>query len=635
MASPATDVFLSYKAEDRARLKPLVDALEAEGFTVWWDARIGGGTNWQKEIEKHLDAAKCVLVAWTKRSVGDAGHFVRDEARRAQRRGAYLPIRLDLVQPPLGFGEIQALPLKGWKGDPADPLFRAVADAVRDCLKHGRISGGQVQHYSPPVSRRFVIVSGAGVAAAAATGAWFLLRPTATNAKRIAVMPFANLSGSKDQDYFAEGVAEELRSALIRIGLQVIGRASSDAVKDMDTKTAAARLDVAYILAGSIRRSASTMRINAQLLSGSDGVERWAESYDRTGGDEIKIQTDIAANVAQALNIALGAAGRAALTIGGTADDIAHDLFLRARRLFWVADDSPTIAQSIALLDAAIARDPNYAEAYWLKSRNLEWLGNVYSKSPADTALKLSEAEAAARKAIALAPRLGSAFVSLARIDADRLQFASAYDNMRRGLAVSPGDREVIVVASLFMQQFGDSRDALRLADRLISLDPLQAQSFVRRAEVLYTMRDYAQSIALNRKILSLSPDYSYAHLQIANCLLMLNRLVEAKIEYAKLPDGDVLRLAGEAATAARGGDRATKDALLTRLRAQFGEAANYQYAQVYAQSHDLDDAFAAIDKAVAAKDAGLQELKVDPLLDPIRADPRYAALLKRLKFPA
>lgn len=100
----ASDVFISYKAEDRQRLVPLVAALEAEGFSVWWDARIGGGANWRQEIERHLDAASCVIVAWSKRSVGPEGHFVRDEASRALKLGTYLPVLLDAVDPPLGFG---------------------------------------------------------------------------------------------------------------------------------------------------------------------------------------------------------------------------------------------------------------------------------------------------------------------------------------------------------------------------------------------------------------------------------------------------------------------------------------------------------------------------------------------------
>ena len=139
MASPVIDVFLSYKAEDRARLSPLVAALEAEGFIVWWDARIGGGANWRDDIQEHLDAARCVIVAWTKRSIGREGNFVRDEATRAQRRGIYLPIRLDPIEPPLGFGEVQAISLKGWRGDRSDPRFTALVNAIHACIsgEHG------------------------------------------------------------------------------------------------------------------------------------------------------------------------------------------------------------------------------------------------------------------------------------------------------------------------------------------------------------------------------------------------------------------------------------------------------------------------------------------------------------------
>ena len=104
------EVFVSYKAEDRTRLKPLVDALEAEGFDVWWDAHIGGGTDWREEIQQHLDAARCVIVAWSERSVGPDGHFVRDEASAAQQAGSYVPIKIDAVKQPLGFGGIQPRP---------------------------------------------------------------------------------------------------------------------------------------------------------------------------------------------------------------------------------------------------------------------------------------------------------------------------------------------------------------------------------------------------------------------------------------------------------------------------------------------------------------------------------------------
>ena len=226
MIDQPAQVFISYKSEDRARVQPLVAALEAEGFSVWWDAHIGGGTNWQNEIEQHLDAAKCVVVAWTKRSVGNDGHFVRDEARRAQRHGAYLPVCLDPVEPPLGFGETQALLLQGWKGDRADPRFRALVDAVRACLSGERAVAATVHTSEPRVSRRVVITSGIGAVVIAGAGGWALYKPGAAAAwNRIAVMSFSNMSGDATQAYFSDGIAEELRGALSRVGMRVIGKA--------------------------------------------------------------------------------------------------------------------------------------------------------------------------------------------------------------------------------------------------------------------------------------------------------------------------------------------------------------------------------------------------------------------------
>jgi len=190
----ATDVFVSYKAEDRARLRPLVAALEDEGFTVWWDTHIGGGAHWREDIQAHLDAAKCVIVVWSKRSVGPEGDFVRDEASRARKRGAYLPVRLDPIDPPLGFGEVQAISLKGWKGDRSDPRFLTLAESIRR-----RIAGEDIAHVDlgrreHGVSRRTLVAGSAGVAAIlGASGGWLILRSAPANARRIAVLPFDNL----------------------------------------------------------------------------------------------------------------------------------------------------------------------------------------------------------------------------------------------------------------------------------------------------------------------------------------------------------------------------------------------------------------------------------------------------------
>ena len=635
MAGAAIDVFLSYKSEDRRRLKPLVDALEAEGFSLWWDAQIGGGANWHDVIEEHLASARCVLVAWTKRSVGQEGNFVRDEARRAQRRGAYLPIRLDAVEPPLGFGEVQALPLYRWKGDRTDPKFQAIAQAIRNTIAGETVAHARAYHHEPRISRRVLMAGGAGVAAMTGLGAggWLLLKPT-TNTKRVAVMPFANLSGDKEQAFFCEGIAEELRGALTRIGLEVIGRASSEAVKDLDIRAAASKLGVSNVLTGSVRRSAETIRITAQLVGGFDGVERWAQTYDRAPGDAIKIQTDIATNVLQALSIALGRAGRAALTLGGTTDSTAQSIYLQANEQFHTVDGRDAFREIDGLLNAAIRRDPSYADAYILKSRSLELLASDGPESPTVTSDYLAQAEIAAKHALEIAPGLGAAYTVLALINADQLNFRGAVQNNQRALAVSPNDPDVISQGSIMLQYFGDAHRALELADRGIALDPLRATSYGRKASIQITLRQYAQSIESARKALELAPQHFSGHLFIGSCLTLMNQFSRAKAEFEKTPVDNADRLKGEALAAARSHDRAGAEQIMARLRRLQGASASYQYAQIYAQGGDIDRAFAELNVALRIRDTGLGSLKTDPFLDPIRGDARYTALLSTLNFP-
>src|SRR5690348_4370972 len=278
------DVFVSYKAEDRRRVKPLVEALQADGFSVWWDEQIGGGAAWRHAIESELNAAKCVIVAWSKRSVGEEGTFVQDEATRAQQRHVYVPVTIDKCHLPLGFGETQALPLTGWHGNRSDPHYLAVLDAVRRNVGTKRRPAPSAS-LRPKVDRRTAIAGGAVAAAAVAgVGGWTFLRSSPASASRsIAVLPFSNLSGDPAQAYFSDGIAEEIRSALTRIGgLKVVGRTSSEAVRKDDAATAAKKLGVSNILTGSVRQSPSTIRINAELIDGRSGIDKWSQGYDRS-----------------------------------------------------------------------------------------------------------------------------------------------------------------------------------------------------------------------------------------------------------------------------------------------------------------------------------------------------------------
>ncbi|MFL6776363.1 MAG: TIR domain-containing protein, partial [Sphingomicrobium sp.] len=597
MTSQAADVFISYKAEDRARVRPLVAALEAEGFSVWWDTHIGGGAHWREDIQEHLDAAKCVIVVWSKRSVGAEGDFVRDEASRARKRGAYLPVRLDPVEPPLGFGEVQAISLKRWKGDRSDPRFLAVVESIKRRIAGEDIAHVILGHHGANVSRRTLVAGGTAIGAVAAGGSWFLLKPAPANAKRIAVLPFDNLSNDASQVYFSEGVAEELRAALARIGLEVIGRASSDAVKNLDTKVIASKLGVANILTGSVRRSSEMVRISAQLVGGSDGVQRWQETYDRAPEDEIKIQTDIATNVAQSLSIALGQAGKTALTLGGTADSSAQDLYLRAAELYRNDTGEDAVREAVRLLDAAIGRDRNYANAFRMKANFLEYLATSYSKNADEMTRGKDAAEAAARRAIAIAPRLGAAYAELAGIEEDRFNFDKAQQFMREAMALSPADPKVIST-SMYVEWYvcGQPQKALSLADRLAELNPLTPTSYSVRSAILIDLRRYDEAIGAARKSLQLAPGREWPHQLIGDSLILMDRPNEAKAEFGSVASDDLYRLRSEGVMAARSGDTSAVERIVSQIQKVSGDSAMFQYAQIYAQARQLDHAFEALE---------------------------------------
>lgn len=633
MAISAVDVFISYKAEDRPRLAPLVATFEAAGLSVWWDARIAHGANWRREIEEHLDAARCVVVAWSKGSVGPQGHFVRDEAARALRRGAYLPICIDDVEPPLGFGEVQALSLRNWKGKTSDPRVAALVEAVRARL-NGEVAVPAWHPPPPQFRRRSVVIGATAAAAAAAAGGWIWLRPRSAQEQRIAVLPFVNLSNDPEQAYFSEGIAEELRLALSRIGMEVIGRESSAAVKNLETKAAAAKLKVAHLLTGSVRRSPDLIRITAQLVDGSDGVERWAQTYDRAPGDSIKIQSDIATHVARALSVTIGSAGRAALALGGTVSSLAQDLLLRGRERWITAREEGEFDQALRLTDAAIAEDHNYADAHVQRSLILTTIAENFLGDAAESKQRLAMAEAAAKRAAQIAPKLGAADIALARIAYNRLDIDGLLRHTERALSLSPDDPRVLLDAATTLATLDRGEAGLEIAQRMIALDGLNARAHARMSLVMLLLRRYPDAIQAVRRANAIAPGNPARHGTAGDCWLLMGKLDEARAEYARMPEDDYLRITGEAIVAARSGDRVAAERGIARLRALYGPDTTYQYAMIHAQLGDRDRAFAELDKALAVRDPGLVGLKTDAFLDPLRGDPRFGRLIQKLGFP-
>jgi serine/threonine-protein kinase len=631
-----SDVFVSYKAEDRKRVRPLVEALQADGYSVWWDEQIGGGAAWRHAIEAELNAAKCVIVVWSKRSVGPEGEFVHDEASRAKERHVYVPVRIENVHLPLGFGETQALPLTGWHGDRADPHYQAVLAAVRRLVGDGVPHGPSVPLSRTAVTRRTAIAGGAVAAAAiAVSGAWMLLRPSSAAASAsVAVLPFANLSGDPAQAYFSDGIAEEIRSALARLGgLTVIGRTSSEAVRNDDAQTVARKLHVGNILTGSVRQSPSMIRISAELIDGRTGADRWTQDYDRSPGDVIKIQTDIAENVATALSAALGKAVRAAITVGGTRDPEAQKLLLQAIEAGRTRRQAGT-QRAINLLDAAIDLDPNYADAYARKSAYLSYYAGNFAVTVPQVEAYLSTALQAANQAIRTAPNLATAHQALAQYFITELDIARGNAELRRALELAPSNADAISNYAVLQVRLLHPGEALRLADKSLTLDPLDPSSYFRRFLVLFYSRKYAEALSYSKEVERNSPEL-FGWPEFAGwAAIFSGDLNGAQPYFDRAPPDDFHRLVGEADLLIRTGRRAEVEGKLARLRKVGGDTLNFQYSQVYAQLGDKDRAFAALDRAWKLRDAGLAWIRVDPHLDPLRSDPRFAELVGTMNFP-
>jgi len=624
-----TDLFVSYKAEDRARVAPLVQALQADGYSVWWDAEIGGGEEWRDTICKHLDAAHRVIVVWSKKSVGQHGNFVRDEATRALKRRAYLPVRIDKVDPPLGFGEMQSLDLVGWKGNRDDAKYGALVAALRN----ERATAAPDRRKG--VDRRAAIGGTAAVAAAAAVGGWALLRPKTAKADSIAVLPFANLSGDPAQDYFSDGIAEELRSALARIaGLKVVGRISSEAVRDEDAKQVARKLSVANILTGSVRRSPGAIRVNAQLLDGSNGMERWSEIYNRAAGDALDVQTDIATNVARALSFNL-AQGDASVRSGGTSNPAAQDLYLKAMAARQMGLSEDLFRQVVELLDAAIALDGKFALAYAQKAIIQTDLAGMFSDTPAGFAQGYAAAALSAKRAIGLAPHLAVGHAALAEALSGLLDVRGADSEYRKAAATGENDAVVMTEYGFFLSHTGRPAEGLTAAERGVALDPLNPRAHAALGDCLFELKRYADSVRASEKVIALAkvaPEIAYV--RIGENYMFLGELAKARQSISHAADDNLFRLTIEAILEARTGNRKGSDEQLARLKQEAGDTALYQQAEVLAQQKEVDAALTALERAMQVRDPGLIALSGDQYLEPLHSDPRFKALATKLGFP-
>jgi TolB-like protein/tetratricopeptide (TPR) repeat protein len=605
--------------------------LAAAGHEVWWDALIDGGAAFAKLIEARLNAADAIVAIWSATSV--ESDWVRDEAAHGRDRKCLVPVSLDGTQPPLGFRQYHTVDLSGWQGGIVEPALQSLIRGIAT-VRGVKPAPTMLAPAGRPSRRKLLLASG-GAAVAIVAGGIVVFKPFGGRAvaNSVAVLPFANLSGDPTQAYFSDGLSEEVRSALARNErLKVAAPTSSNKFRahEEDAKTIAAKLGVAFLLEGSVRRAGNTVRIAAELVDAATGFSKWSQTFDRQMTDIFAVQSEIARTVAGALDIEVAAG--AAKVPGGTTNVAAYEAYLRGRALFDLSADQASDRAALAQFDAAIAADPNYAAARAARSRTLTAIANQYTEGKALRPL-YDEAIAEARRAVALAPDFDDAQSALGyTLSTGRLDVRGARAPYERSREVGGGNADVLIRYAFYAARAGQAAAARAAVDRAISLDPLNPRAHRTLAAVLYADRQYEASIPPGEKALALNPKMGVAHAGIGDALYALGKLSEALAAYRAEPSAS-FGLAGIAIVENRLGQAAEAKKALADLVVQFGDAASYQQAQVFAQWGQADAALDALDRARKIGDAGLAYARNDPMLDSLRKTPRFVDLLRGLGF--
>jgi TolB-like protein len=449
----------------------------------------------------------------------------------------------------------------------------------------------------------------------------------------IAVLPFVNLSGDKEQEYFSDGLTEELLNSLAAIdGLQVAARTSSFSFKEHpDIVTVAHKLNVASVLEGSVRRSEHTVRVTAQLINAGTGFHLWSKTYDRDLGDVLKLQTEIATEVAESLKVTLLADAAAKIELGGTHNPAAFDAYLRGRKAD-SRDDAKSAQDAIAAYTEAIRLDQGYALAFAGRSLAYSNYGSEFGTG-AQIQEFYEKASADAHQALTLAPELAEGHLALAFFYEDTLDFAQASAAFDRAGTLAPGNARVLRGTGRFAVTMGHVEPGLTALRRGVVLDPLNPPSHNVLGYGFYFSRRYGDAVAAATEAINLDPDFQQAYGFRGLAYYGLGDLERARASCETRPDywGNQWCLA---VTYDKLGRHADAERVLAKFEAALGNAGSYQYATIYAQWGNTAKALEWLDTAMRQRDPGLELVKVDPLMDPLRNVPRFQAIERELKFP-
>ncbi|MBC7522362.1 MAG: tetratricopeptide repeat protein, partial [Sandarakinorhabdus sp.] len=421
--------------------------------------------------------------------------------------------------------------------------------------------------------------------------------------------------------------------------LQVAAQASSNKFRnrDEDAKTIAARLGVAYLLDGNVRRAGDQLRIAAELIDGRTGFSQWAQSFDRPIADVFAVQDEIASAVTAALTAQMrtrdaGAPSPHAGAIGTTTDVAAFDAFLRGRDLFEQGANEASDRAALAKFEAAIAADPTYGLAHAARSRSLTVIANQYAQGGARRGL-YNEALAAANRAVQLAPQSADAYSALGFILFNgRLDARTARAPYDRSFQLGGGDADVLSRFALFCARTGRFDEARSAMARSAALDPLNGRTVRMQGEVEFAARRFADAVPLIERALVINPKLSVARSALGACKLLLGDIKGAEAAYATEPNR-LFGLTGLAIIFRKQGRNADAARALADLIAEFGDNSLYQQSQVAAQWGETGRVMQLLAAGRTEGDAGVMYSRNDPFLDPVRADPAFRQFLTALGF--
>jgi serine/threonine protein kinase/Tfp pilus assembly protein PilF len=536
------------------------------------------------------------------------------------------PLRQWNPQAPPG---LEPIILKALEKDPSR-RYQSALELRADLERLGRGTAPALVRW---LGRRTVLAALAAFAAVVLTGIFWNRHaggksPEVTQS--IAVLPFLNLSSDKDQEYFSDGLAEELLNGLSRIPkLRVTGRTSSFQFrgKTEDSRAIGQKLNVAMLLEGSVRRQGARIRITAQLIKTADGFQIWSEVYDREVDDILSAQEEIARAVTGALKVTL--LGGEPVQSGASKNPEAYNAYLQAQYFSHVRSKE-ALQKAAAYYEQATRLDPGYALAWTM-------LGGVRANQAGKADLPLEEGYRVARedvaRALALDPNLGMAHAVLGWIQLTYdWDWPAADASLKRALALEPGNAAVVENNASLDKTLGRFDEAVELFQRAVAIEPLSADNYYNLSIALNRAGRQNEAALAAKKALQISPDYAGAHIALGVAYLAQSRPQEALRE-VRSEKNAAWRLIGLPLAYYASGQKKEADAALADLIAKLPKDAAYQIAEVYAFRGEADSAFQWLDRAFTQRDGGLTEIKGDPLMKNLEHDPRYLEFLKKMRL--